>query len=80
MKTPDQIKLEIDYYAEGDVTIQAWTDLLSRVIRMRAALLEGACQAALLTGTHGVLVDGNSISVTRDVPFGEIHYTEKGIV
>lgn len=51
-----------------------WEEFLRRAVAMQSALLEGACQAADLTGTCGVLVDGNTIRITEDVPFGEIHY------
>lgn len=70
------------YFADVDAVSRPFAELLSKAIRMRHAVIEGACQAALITGTHGVLIDGNTVSVTTDVPFGEIHYTDKveGIV
>ena len=52
----------------------AFESLVQRAVRAQSAALEAMCEAALVSGKYGVLVEGSKITLTEDVPFGEIYY------
>lgn len=51
-------------------------DLLYQVVlarlRARAEVVERACEAAVQSGEHGVMVDGERAWVDARVPYGEL--------
>ena len=55
---------------EPAASIQA---LIDQAVAARADRLEAYCEAALVSGTLGVLVDGDNICLSERVPFGEVY-------
>lgn len=61
----------------GDPTwSEVFEALIQQAILTRNAVLEGMCEAALVSGKYGVLVEGNHMTLTEDVPYGEIRYRD----
>lgn len=55
---------------EPTVSIQA---LIDQTVAARFDRLEAYCEAALVSGKLGVLIDGDNICLSERVPFGEIY-------
>lgn len=84
-QTPDRVSLVVDGEPVPPLMVDspfpvdeewqtAFRSLINKAAEVQRALVDAACRAALLTGTHGVLVDGNTIRITTEVPYGEVHY------
>lgn len=64
---------------EHQAFAEAVDELVTRIVKARADLIDAACEQALTGGTCGVSVYRDRVIVDPLVPYGVVHYHERDL-